>query len=172
MWIYRTAGLVILGITLVGCTNNNDEATRDNPGDYTQPINYETNEEQDEHEGYPQSDQTGMNDGDETGQSDFYTNEETVSIAHKLSKQKEVVQAQVALTEHKVVVGVMLNDNAPPDMQETIKKQVQDMKPDKKVHVYTDDIYWDRMRNKDSKLDQFNGGMKEFLNEFFNTTRE
>ncbi|WP_164668493.1 YhcN/YlaJ family sporulation lipoprotein [Virgibacillus doumboii] len=177
MWI-KIAGLAIVVILLVGCTNNNDEAFREDLDDFPEPTKYDADNPKNDPFGvgkegeYPQSDQTEMNDGDESGQSDLFTNEESVAIANHLTKKKEVIQSQVALTDNKVVVGVMLNESAPADMRERIKKEVQEMKPNKKVNVYTDDIYWDRMRNKDSKLDHFNGDMEEFLNEFFNTTRE
>ncbi|WP_010531111.1 YhcN/YlaJ family sporulation lipoprotein [Lentibacillus jeotgali] len=149
----------------------------------SQLINYETEKEQnerlgredqgiDEQGGYLQSEQKELNDGDEDAQSDLFTNEMSMSISKHLKNRKDVRQAQVAVSEDRVVVGVMLTDQAPSDMRERIEQEVQDMVPTKEIYVYTDDIYWDRMRNKDARPDQLNGDMREFLREFFNRDRE
>lgn len=182
MWITKIVSISVLCYLLIGCTDN-EESTQNNLDDAAQPINYETKKEQSdrlgvrkkntgEQGGYPQSEQTEMNNGDERGKKDLFTNEESISISNHLKEWREVIQAQVALTEDRVVVGVTLNPSAPPNMQDIIKKEVQKIKPDKKVFVYTDDIYWDRMRNKDARLDQANSDMDEFLDEFFNRTRD
>ncbi|ALX48193.1 YhcN/YlaJ family sporulation lipoprotein [Lentibacillus amyloliquefaciens] len=149
----------------------------------SQLINYETEQEQNERLGkntdnpgmnndYPENNQGEINKGDENAQSDLFTNEMSQSISTQLKQRNDIRQAQVAVTDERVVVGVMLTDQAPPDMREVVEQEVKEMVPNKEVHVYTDDIYWDRMRNKDSQLDQFNGDVREFLREFFNRDRE
>ncbi|GGJ84025.1 hypothetical protein GCM10007063_03140 [Lentibacillus kapialis] len=149
----------------------------------SQPIHYENEKEQnerfgkekqgiDEQGGYQQSEQKELNDGDENAQSDLFTNEMSMSISKQLKERKDVRQAQVAISDEKVVVGVMLTDQAPPDMRELVEREVQRMVPTKEIYVYTDDIYWDRMRNKDAQPDQLNGDIREFLREFFNRDRE
>ncbi len=183
MWIKRLTIISAIIFALVGC-GTEEEGAQDNPENMnSQPINYETKEEQKERTGtkeqnigeqggYPQSEQTEMNDGDANAQSDKYTNQTSISIAKKLKERKEVIQAQVAVSNNKVIVGVIISPSSPPNMREILKQEVHEMIPNREVEVYTDDIYWDRMRNKDSRLDQLNGDMNEFLNEFFNTTRD
>ncbi|TMN21067.1 YhcN/YlaJ family sporulation lipoprotein [Lentibacillus cibarius] len=168
---------------LIGCAanDNNQESSGENGN--TQPINYETEKERQDRQGvekknigerggYPQNEQKRLNDGDETGKSDKFTNETSISIANHLKKNKKVKQAQVTVTDERIVVGVLINDSAPPDMRERLEQEVQDMVPNKEAYVYTDDIFWDRMRNKDARLDQLNGDTEEFLREFFNRDRE
>ncbi|SDQ46656.1 Sporulation lipoprotein YhcN/YlaJ (Spore_YhcN_YlaJ) [Virgibacillus subterraneus] len=172
----------VIIFALVGC--GTEEGKQDNTENMnSQPINYETKEEQKERTGnkepnlgekggYPQSEQTEMNDGDASGQSDLYTNQTSILISKKLKERREVIQAQVAVTDDKAIVGVIISPSSPPNMRKILKQEVHEMVPNREVEVYTDDIYWDRMRNKDAKLDQLNGDMNEFLNEFFNTTRD
>ncbi|SFA69089.1 Sporulation lipoprotein YhcN/YlaJ (Spore_YhcN_YlaJ) [Lentibacillus halodurans] len=168
---------------LVGCAEykTGEQNTEDNMN--SQPINYETEEEENERhgaennntngqEGYRGNAQEKLNEGDENAQNDLFTNEMSQSISSHLKQHNDVRQAQVAVSEERVVVGVMLSDNAPPDMRELVEQEVQEMVTSKEVYVYTDDIYWDRMRNKDARLDQLNGDMREFLREFFNRDRE
>lgn len=173
----------VLLFVLIGCAEykTEDEGNQENLN--SQPIKYETEQEQDErlgkennysgqNNGYPQNEQEELNEGDENAQSDKFTNEMSQSISNHLKKRNDVRQAQVAVSDERVVVGVMLSDRAPPDMRERVEQEVQQMVSTKDVYVYTDDIYWDRMRNKDSQLDQLNGDMREFLREFFNRDRE
>src|SRR5699024_3917305 len=179
MHIIKWLILPVLSILLFGCAQyeTGEEGSQENMN--SQPINYETEQEQDERlereeqgideqGGYLQSEQKELNDGDENAQSDLFTNEMSMSISKHLKERKDVRQAQVAVSEERVVVGVMLTDQAPPDMRERVEQEVQEMVPTKEIYVYTDDIYWDRMRNKDAQLDQLNGDMREFLREFFN----
>ncbi|GAA0442515.1 hypothetical protein GCM10008983_19490 [Lentibacillus halophilus] len=172
----------LMSFVLIGCGTDDDrQQTQDNND--TQPINYETEQERKDRQGvedenigerggYPQTEQKRLNDGDENAQSDSFTNEMSMSIADQLKQKRKVKQAQVAVADDRIVVGVMINASAPPDMRERLEKEVQNMVPEKEVYVYTDDIFWDRMRNKDSKPDQLNGDMEEFMREFFNRDRK
>src|SRR5690625_6338136 len=76
---------------------------------------------------------------------DIFTTKESAEIADHLTKRNDVIQAQVATTEDRVIVGVMLNKH---DKQQTdkdqkkiaeIEKTVQKLEPDKEIIVYTDD---------------------------------
>ncbi|HLS07565.1 YhcN/YlaJ family sporulation lipoprotein [Lentibacillus sp.] len=170
-------------VVLFGCAQYESGEQDDSENMNSQPINYETEEEEkerlgaedqgiDEQGGYLQSEQKELNDGDENAKSDAFTNEMSMSISKHLQKRKDVRQVQVAVTDERVVVGIMLSEHAPPDMRERVEQEVQEMVPTKEVYVYTDDIYWDRMRNKDKQLDQLNGDIREYLREFFNRDRE
>lgn len=182
-FVKKIAGFSILCFALVGCADdNNNNAHGDQDGVNSQPINYETQQEQEERLGnegenknqdkYPKSDQKELNRGDRSGQSDLYTNEMTMSISDKLKKRKHIQQAQVTMTKDKLVVAVIISEYAPSNIGDKVEEEVREMAPNKEVVVYTDDPHWDRMRNKDAQLDQLKGGVKEFLNEFFNRERE
>ncbi|GAB4073314.1 hypothetical protein GCM10028778_08490 [Barrientosiimonas marina] len=163
----------ILTILLAGCMQNDtQESEQENSN--SQPIKYETEQEQNdgEQKKYPDDTYQNVNEGDQEGQSDKFTNELSMSIADSLKGRQAIRQAQVAAGDDKVVVGIMLNNNASPDIRDNVEQDVQEMVPKRDVQVYTDDSYWDRMRNKDAELDQLNGDMREYLQEFFRRDRE
>ncbi|RYG74809.1 hypothetical protein EU245_01100 [Lentibacillus lipolyticus] len=183
MHIMKWMTVPIISFVLIGCAadDGGQEASQENGN--TQPINYETEKERKDRQGvenknigerggYPQTEQKELNDGDENARSDSFTNEVSMSIANHLKKKRHIKQAQVAMADDRVVVGIMINDSAPPDMRERVEREVQEMVQVKEVYVYTDDIFWDRMRNKDARPDQLNGDMEEFLREFFNRDRK
>ncbi|QKY69569.1 YhcN/YlaJ family sporulation lipoprotein [Lentibacillus sp. CBA3610] len=180
MQVIKWMSIPVFVLTLIGCAEyeTGDNGTQDNMN--SQPIKYETQEEQDERLGtesdeqktYPDNKYKDINEGDSGKNTDKFTNEMSLSISNHLKQRHDVRQAQVAVTDEKVVVGVMLTDQAPPDMRDLVEEEVQQLVPNKDVYVYTDDIYWDRMRNKDAELDQLNGDVREYLREFFNRDRE
>ncbi|SFD57780.1 Sporulation lipoprotein YhcN/YlaJ (Spore_YhcN_YlaJ) [Lentibacillus persicus] len=179
MWI-----ISLMLIVLVGCAQyDSGEEEGSNENLNSQPINYETKKERNERLGKDtdnskenselyDDDLAEINEGDEDAKTDIFTNEMSQSISKQLKQRKDIRQAQVVVTDERVVVGVMLTAQAPPDMREVVEQEVSEVVSDKEVYVYTDDIYWDRMRNKDAELDQFNGDVREFLREFFNRNRE
>ncbi|WP_175631901.1 YhcN/YlaJ family sporulation lipoprotein [Virgibacillus siamensis] len=175
--------LLLCGVFLVACSENRDSATDSHDQLNSDPIHYETDKEHndriDDHPeniaekgGYPQSDRDRLNVGDEDAKTDLYTNEWTMSISKHLKQRKDVKQAQVAATDDKIVVGVLVNEYAQKGMKKKIKAEVEQMVPGRKVVVYTDRIYWDKMRDEDAEPDQLNGDMEEFLDEFFNRERD
>jgi len=104
--------------------------------------------------GYIQSEQRGVNQADFSNYSDAFTNEESVHITRALEKQKDIIQAQVASLEDRIVVAVMLREHLDHDVSQRIEKDVKEIVPDtnKQIIVYTDDIQWDRMKNLDTRL--------------------
>ncbi|GAA0601596.1 hypothetical protein GCM10009001_17990 [Virgibacillus siamensis] len=182
MWM-KTLSTLLLATILAGCAGITDNAA-DNEDDLSsEPIHYETENERNdrlnngpdsiaEQGGYEQSDQDRLNMGDRDAQTDLYTNEFTMSISEQLKQNKNIKQAQVTATDKKIVVGVLLNEYAPKGMKQSIKKEVKQMVPERKVVVYTDRIYWDKMRDEDAEPDQLNGDVEEFIDEFFNRERD
>ncbi|TFJ94001.1 YhcN/YlaJ family sporulation lipoprotein [Lentibacillus salicampi] len=183
MQIIRWMMFPVCLFLLIGCAQYESGEQDSGQNMNSQPIHYESEKEHnerlgaedqgiDEDGGYPQSEQKELNNGDRNGQSDKFTNEMSLNISNHLKQRNDVRQVQVAVSEERVVVGIMLSDHAPPDMRERVEQEVQEMVPNKEVYVYTDEIFWDRMRNKDARLDQINGDTREFLREFFNRDRE
>lgn len=166
----RLYALGVMGLSLLilfGCTNTNDtdqNAEQENRSD-TQPIHYETDEEQRERQnerpetigdrgGYPQSDQrdTNASESKYENSSDPYINEDSGKIYDRIIRFREIKQAQIAISEDKVMVALMLNDYNEETIRDKIVKEVEKVEPDKEVVIYTDDIHWNRMRNSRSRF--------------------
>lgn len=156
--------IIFIGTLLIGCTDDN--TTNDQPSnnrtESVQPIHFEDQEMEESNQpesigeqgGYIQSRQYGVNETRANNYTDAFTNEESIRITESLRNRVDVVQAQVASTEDRIVVGVILKEHADPDtgdkLVKHIERQLEDT--DKEIIVYTDDIQWDRMKNLDSRL--------------------
>lgn len=182
----RYAGLLFVVLMAGGCSNDdeNKEASVDN--DQPQAINYETQGEQNERlglrnqsigeqGGYPQTEQNDLNRGDNpTGDNtDSFTNEQSKQIANHLMNRRDIRVAQVAVTDDKVVVAVILVDHNDHEISTDIKKDVRKFEPDKTIVVYTDDNNWDRVNNLKARLKQSNlpNDVKDNIKQFFNSER-
>lgn len=176
-------GLLFVVLVVTGCNNvDNNEAT-DDEKIQSQPLHYETKDEQNERlglrdqtigekGGYPQSEQKELNRGDTTAgdNKDAFTNEQSKVIADHLSERLDIKLAQVALTNEKIIVAVMLNGHTNHEISGDIKQEVRNFEPNKTIVVYTDDIYWDRMVNLKARLNQSNfpDDIKEDMKRLFN----
>ncbi|MFC2948470.1 YhcN/YlaJ family sporulation lipoprotein [Virgibacillus sediminis] len=164
---------------LAGCTGGDDVNENQNAeGLNNQPIHYDTqgedrqaSEEEQESigeegpKGYPQKYQDRANSSEyEHGYSDPYTNEDTEEIAENLEELDDVVQAQVEETNDRLIIGLQLKEHTDPDRPDDIEEQVKALVPptDKEIFVFTDKIYWDRMKNLDSR-----GRSGEDINDLF-----
>ncbi|WP_158591724.1 YhcN/YlaJ family sporulation lipoprotein [Oceanobacillus halophilus] len=177
---------VMISIVMVACTNEDESSQSGSDYLHTQPIHYDTRQENNERMGtneksigeqggYPQSEQRGVNAADyEGGYSDPFTNEETELISKKLKQQKDIIQAQVASTEDRIIVAVMLREhfdhNVTSDIDD-IEKQVKKIVPntEKQIIVYTDDVQWDRMKNLNARYKSGKNG-DELFNNFLNSS--
>jgi hypothetical protein len=171
---------------IAGCADTADEETKMNRESPTQPIHYETEREQKdrlnvrdktigERGGYPQSKLENINDADfEGGYTDEYTTDRTQEVSEYLKKKQGIIQAQVAETDDRIVVAVMLPEhtNRDVDVSRSIEEEVKNILPgtNKQIVVYTDDIYWDRMKNIDARWKARETGedIGEMLENFFN----
>ncbi|MFD1038604.1 YhcN/YlaJ family sporulation lipoprotein [Virgibacillus byunsanensis] len=176
--------LALLLVFTIGCTPDTDENTQDNTENMnTQPMQYETEKERrqrlniedksiGELGGYPQTQQNGLNESDDetTRFSDEYTNEDSTEISRHLKSRKDIKQAQVAITDDRVIVAVMLDEYVGDDITKTIERDVRKIVSDKEIIIYTDDIYWDHRRNDDARDGQRNigEGIEKGLERFFN----
>jgi|SRR5690625_2739515 len=179
--------LVILTVFVGGCTNMNSdgkrETTQENPN--THPINYEPKKEQQdrlEDRVNPPSKQKHQQNqeryADQIGNEDMdiFTTKESAEIADHLTKRNDVIQAQVATTDDRVIVGVMLNKHdkqqADKDQKKIaeIEKAVQKLEPDKEIIVYTDDAHWNQLKDLNSSLKQSNAGenVEKYIEKFLN----
>src|SRR5699024_6517275 len=107
---------------------------------------------------------------------DIFTTKESAEIADHLTKRNDVIQAQVATTEERVIVGVMLNKH---DKQQTdkdqkkiaeIEKSVQKLEPYKEIIVNTDDAHWNQLKDLNSSLKQLNASenVEKYIEKFLN----
>ncbi|SET82745.1 Sporulation lipoprotein YhcN/YlaJ (Spore_YhcN_YlaJ) [Oceanobacillus limi] len=179
--IYTASALV-----LAGCGTQEEGRHANNQQNNLQPIHYETPDQQGDRlgedrsigqrGGYPQSELEGLNAGETNDRTqDRYTNDQTTEISEHLSQLNFVKQAQVTSTDDRIVVAVMLNNHTEQtsldgtDAEvEQIKHEVRRFVQDKTVVVYTDNIYWNRMRNINANQIS-NENVNQFLEDFFNT---
>ncbi|MGJ9457087.1 YhcN/YlaJ family sporulation lipoprotein [Oceanobacillus sp. CF4.6] len=121
--------------------------------------------------GYPQSEQKGVNSSDFSKYSDAFTNEESIRITEELKKRKDIIQAQVASTDDRIIVAVMLREHFDRQIPDDIEENVREIVPqtDKEIIVYTDDIQWDRMKDFDARLQSKNmgEGMENVIEDLF-----
>ncbi|WP_188453524.1 YhcN/YlaJ family sporulation lipoprotein [Virgibacillus oceani] len=178
--IVLTSGFIL--VFLFGCSNTNQDDNAQGNDAETQPMHYETDKGQKdlgiydnyvgEKGGYKQSDQKGTNasEGNSGNYTDIFTNEESNEIYRHVTGLKDVKNAQIASTEDKIIVAVMLNEHPNPDIRDVIAQEVQKFVPDKTVVVYTDEIYWDRMSNLKARSEAEHGGndFQEQIKKFFN----
>ncbi|WP_085991795.1 YhcN/YlaJ family sporulation lipoprotein [Oceanobacillus senegalensis] len=180
--------IFIIGFVLtvaVGCTNQDENAQTNTDTLDTQPIHYDSKKEHEsrnvspnnptaEQGRYPKGKQDMMDIGNVDYQ-DPFVNEETQRITKELTKNRDIIQAQVASIDDRIIVAVMLrkhfNHDASND-SEAIKKEVEKMVPDKQIIVYTDDIQWDRMKNFNARYNAGKNGenIEEFFDNLINQT--
>src|SRR5699024_10112302 len=150
------------------------------------PINYEPKKEQQdrlENRKNPPSKQKHQQNqeryhADQSGNDnmDIFTTKESAEIADQLTQRNDVIQAQVATTEDRVIVGVMLNkhDKQQADKNQKkvaeIEKAVQKIEPQKEIIVYTDDAHWNQLKDLNSSLKQSNAGknVEKYIEKFLN----
>jgi len=179
----------LLLIFITGCADTAEEETRMDRESPTQPIHYETEREQKERlnardqtigerGGYPQSKLENVNDADfEGGYTDEYTTERTEEIADYLKRKQDIIQAQVAETDDRIVVAVMLPEFADrhPDVSGSIEEEVRNILPgtNKEIVVYTDSVYWERRKNDARwKARETGEDIGEMLENFFNVDND
>lgn len=177
---------VIFGLLLfflAGC-GTGEEQTENDTGDAAAPMHYENKAEQrerlniqersiGEQGGYPQSEQNQANTADyEGGYSDPFTNEESEMLTRRLEENKDIVKAQVASNEERIMIGLILKEHTDPKIPDGIEEQVKSWLPetDKQVVVFSDEVYWDRMKNLKARSEAENVGseMGAFFEELFN----
>ncbi|WP_430785037.1 YhcN/YlaJ family sporulation lipoprotein [Virgibacillus flavescens] len=173
-------------VLVAGCTNDGKNESDNTTSPETQPLHYETENERNarlgirkkslgEQGGYPQTQQLEINRGDvETGNNtDIFTNEQSIQISNHLKKLREIKMAQVAISEEKVIVSVMLNEHNNHDVNRMIENEVRKFEPNKTIVVYTDDKHWDRMSNLSARLKQAKlpNDLKDDIMRLFNPNR-
>ncbi|QDP40730.1 YhcN/YlaJ family sporulation lipoprotein [Radiobacillus deserti] len=151
--------------SVTGCAAN-DQPSADKELDLgEQPISYEpepTENKPESNQYYLQGDQS-MKDyvnrlpsGQEnTDYEQQAYNETAEQINKKVSGLQEVNVTQSYVRKDRVIVAVMLNlyyDNDPLEVTKKVYRIVKEMVPNKKVEVYTDDIYWNEARDYNSQI--------------------
>lgn len=156
---------LFLAAILVACTNTKDGNVQYNnqSTEKTRPIHYDPNDKQNmrmDEENNPYMDDNPAR------YSDAFTNDESIRLSQALEQRRDIVQAQVASTEDRVIVSVKLNKHKDHYIAENLREEIQTIVPDKQIVIYTDDPHWERMKNIDTKLKSKNFG-NDIL-DFFN----
>lgn len=178
--------MCILVFIIGGCTNTNSdgqkETNKESPN--SDPISFETQQGKknqgkgirehslEEQPGYPQHDQDNVNHGEANrNNADIFTTQEAEEISRHLTKRRDITQAQVATTEDRVIIGLILKKQQTGNQQliDNIEKEVQQFAPDKEIIVYTDDTHWNKMKNLDRGLKRNNSGedVESYIENFF-----
>jgi hypothetical protein len=164
--MYKKVFVVLfIFVTLAACSNTKEGMPdgSQQPENNTQPIHYQPGE----HRQVRPTPRNHSMDNDPGRFSDAFTNEESIRISKALEQRRDIVQAQVASTENRVIVSVMLNKQADNhNVPEKIREEIQTIIPDKQIVIYTDDTHWERMKDIDTKLKAKNFG-NDIL-DFFN----
>ncbi|WP_157724854.1 YhcN/YlaJ family sporulation lipoprotein [Virgibacillus phasianinus] len=176
-------GCLLFAVLIAGgCANGGNNEASDDDQIQSQPLHYETKHEQNERLDTGDQPQTqteiekgNVNRGDNTSgnNTDVFTNEQSKEIADYLMKRRDIKLAQVAITDKKIVVAVMLNDHSNHDITDGIESDVRKFDKNKTIVVYTDDNHWDRMSNLKARLKQsnFSDDLKDDMKRLFNPNR-
>ncbi|HLR08318.1 MAG TPA: YhcN/YlaJ family sporulation lipoprotein [Bacillota bacterium] len=160
-------------LLLMGCSTNGNDAYPNQEKPHTKPIRYETDGErnkrmgQDNAQEYPKYRHRGPGAGQkERNYSDIFTNEESEQISERVMNYEEVNLAQTASMDDRVVVAVMFNEYHDSDDQiiADIRQEVETIVPEKDVVIYTDDKYWDHMRDINAGKDR--SGVEQYINRY------
>lgn len=183
MWIKRIAIIVAL-LFAVGCANNDNKDAQNMKQTHVDPEVSDAEKKGVLTEKLRYNEQTDITKGEDpakvkrkynTGQpSDMnqaeFTNEKTAEISKKIAERVDVKQAQVAMTDDRIIVALMLHHKADPKALDEIKAEVTKIAPGKEVVMYTDTDYWSKKKDMTGRNDsaETGGKMEEFLNNFFN----
>lgn len=159
--------LLLLIIVLTACTNTKEEEqdNHDNNNTGIQPMHFETDKKAENRNNGEDNQRQNK-----TRYSDVFTNEESIMLSEKLEKRKGINRAQVASTDERVIVAVMLSDHSDHNITKKIEADIKEIIPDKQIVIYTDDTHWERMKNLDARLESKNIGndVEDNLKELFN----
>lgn len=171
--MYKKVMMSMLSIAiLTACTNTRENAEDNNGKVDTQPINYETEGERKDRLNIPDNQKQEEHPKQEKqNYSDAFTNEESVMISKTLEKRKDITQAQVASTDDRIIVAVVLSNQPKHDIVNKIETDIKEIVPNKQIVIYTDESHWERMKNLDSGLRSKGVGpdMEDRINYFFHT---
>lgn len=167
---------IIMLLLVIGCTPSvlDKSAERDSDTN-TERITYENQEERNKDStsftGYEKSKRRleQFKDDDDHPLTDQYVNEKTREISNHLQSLQAVNSAQVAETDDRIVIGVILNNHADQHIGNMIESEVRKYVNDKDVVVYTDDTYWYKQRNLKAKSNatQIGEDLEEIFDNFF-----
>ncbi|RLL47975.1 hypothetical protein D8M04_01470 [Oceanobacillus piezotolerans] len=85
--------------------------------------------------------------------SDPHTTDESLLLTEELRKHKDIIQVQVASTQERIIVGVILREAKHTISKEDIEKEIKQILPNinKEIIVYTDDVSWDYYKDQNAR---------------------
>ncbi|MDL4841644.1 YhcN/YlaJ family sporulation lipoprotein [Aquibacillus rhizosphaerae] len=185
--IISLACFCVLSGCLVKEGANRDKLGGDDDTYDDYPLAYNTKEEESERNGtnvnnnrnreeYLEGYQTDLDrPNNQSGYTENFYNDESAKVSQEVNKLKEVNLSQVIVTENKIIVSAMLEQNEYSDDIDAIIKKIGDSAanifPNKEITVYTDAIYWNEMRNLNSRLKSTKDPHESnnHINDFINT---
>jgi len=164
--------LFALLLTMLMACSQPENTLQPNEERETQPIHYETEEEQKERKGvrdqtigeqggYIQSEQPHLKYVDrDQDYTDPYKNEEALLLTEELNKLDYLATVEVSSAEDRIVIGVMLqaNDSHKPISDEAFAEQIEaEVKKilpdtDKDIIVFSQESEWGELKNLDGRI--------------------
>ncbi|QTM99941.1 hypothetical protein ERJ70_11960 [Sediminibacillus dalangtanensis] len=157
----------LLFLLAAGCSDQQEEGQmiREDMEDSTMPIDYSTHDEAERNlddgenrNGQQEEGQdfTGYQENLPPGQQrlEGFYNEQSQTISEDLNQLDEITLAQVYVTEDRVIVSLTLNqeyDDKAASIADKVYSKVERQAEGKEVLVYTGDIYWNQMRDRDAR---------------------
>ncbi|MCP8616995.1 YhcN/YlaJ family sporulation lipoprotein [Salirhabdus salicampi] len=161
----------IAGVLLTGCMDTNGQQEGQRNDDLAQPIQYRANDgANNQQTGTDQrnGDQVGMQnigdgnpDGDRNSYEDENLRRHAEEIERTIAQHDGVQAAQTVITDDRIYVAIQQVRGANPAVVADVRLIVEEMTNRKDIVVYTDRIYFDRMKNlktRQEPLDKFFGG--------------
>ncbi|WP_226037023.1 YhcN/YlaJ family sporulation lipoprotein [Aquibacillus saliphilus] len=194
--VFKSSFFLLLFCFIVGCNNQNEEALdRDKSiDDNYHPLAYNTKSEEEKRirEHHNAKDNQGKNQenieeqylngfqkdmNNPRGTEDSYTksfyNQDSETISKEINELDEVRLTQTIVTDEQIIISAMLKqeyyDVNLESIAEKIRSKAEQTIPNKKVVVYTDAIYWNKMRDLNSRMkSEDNPDKKQYhLDNFF-----
>lgn len=164
--------MIIIGSVcalLIGCSNT---GINDNAEDKNTPPTSDTRHQDENH--VQKQNQNDENEPDTNNSHDpnknFYTNDTTEKIKNILKDRSDIREAQVASTDTRVMIALQLSHHADrDDILDSVENDVKDIASDKEMVIYTDDAYWNRMKDRSSKFRNLTDDdvIDEYIDEHF-----
>lgn len=163
--IFMIGAVVLL---LIGCTDKDEQFQNDN-GPETNQERYTPSDDQSnpmtQNTRNKQRNQSHFDDD-----KDIFTNEASEKIQDMLNNRQDIRNSQVAITDTRALIAVQLSKNADREnILDSIENDIKHIVPKKELVIYTEDSYYDRMKNLGSQLKRLtdHDDIDKFIDDYF-----